>query len=79
MSKNVINVLVFKDPEITSAERYCLIDTPSNLDLVESLRQDAEQAHYRMEVRQGRRRVIYYYDFDRPKSPTVDDLQGIDI
>ena len=78
MKSKLVTVLIFKNPE-QKAERYSLLESPSNLDLIESLRQDAEQAHYRMEVRQGRRRVIYYYDFDQPKQCSIDDIQTADL
>lgn len=40
--------------------------TPSNLELVKQLQKESEEKHLRFEVRCGRCRQIYYYDYDKP-------------
>ena len=41
--------------------------SPSNLELVKQLQKESEEKHLRFEVRCGRYRGIYYYDYDKPK------------
>ena len=41
--------------------------SPSNLELVKQLQKESEEKHLRFEVRYGRCRQIFYYDYDKPK------------
>jgi hypothetical protein len=41
--------------------------TPANLDLIKRLQKESEERHLRFEVRCGRFRKIFYYDYDKPK------------
>lgn len=41
--------------------------SPSNLLLVKQLQKESEEKHFRFEVRSGRCRQIFYYDYDKPK------------
>lgn len=41
--------------------------TPANLELVQQLQKESAEKHLRFEVRSGRCRQIFYYDYDKPK------------
>lgn len=41
--------------------------TDSNLELVKQLQKESAEKHLRFEVRHGRCRQIFYYDYDKPK------------
>lgn len=41
--------------------------TDSNLELVKQLQMESHEKHLRFEVRCGRCRQIFYYDYDKPK------------
>lgn len=52
---------------IYNGSSLLLKDTSENCILIEQLRVESEQKHLRFEVRFGRVRTIYYYDYDKPK------------
>lgn len=41
--------------------------TDSNLELVRQLQEESQKKHLRFEVRYGRCRQIFYYDYDKSK------------
>lgn len=53
---------------IYNGSSLLLKNTSENHILIEQLRVESEQKHLRFEVRFGRVRTVYYYDYDKPKS-----------
>lgn len=41
--------------------------TDSNLELVKQLQKESQEKYLRFEVRSGRCRQIFYFDYDKPK------------
>lgn len=52
---------------IYNGSSLLLKNTSENCILIEQLRFESEQKHLRFEVRFGRVRTIYYYDYDKSK------------
>ena len=52
---------------IYNGSSLLLKNTSENCILIEQLRVESEQKHLRFEVRFGRVRTIYYYDYDKIK------------
>lgn len=44
-----------------------LKDTEGNRQLLQEMHDESKESHCRFEVRVGRARTIYYYDYDKPK------------
>lgn len=52
---------------IYNGSSLLLKDTFENQVLIEQLREESKQKYLRFEVRFGRYRGVYYYDYDKPK------------